>query len=216
MLILIGKYKFFTYLSLKHKDMSLQGQRTTTTAMNWDDFKSLISKLERDKEFKFCLLITIGVFTGLRISDLLQLRFSQFDNTDILTVQEKKTKKTRRIKINTDLKEMVSRVKQKMNVSETDRYIFVNKYGTKPIDKSYVNVKLKEIFNQYDIVLGENVSSHLFRKTLGNRVLRLNNYSGESVILLMELFGHSSTAITKKYLGIREREIHDVYDSLRL
>lgn len=196
--------------------MSLQGQRTTTTAMNWDDFKSLISKLERDKEFKFCLLITIGVFTGLRISDLLQLRFSQFDNTDILNVQEKKTKKIRRIKINTDLKEIVDRVKKKMNVSDTDLYIFVNKYGTKPIDKSYVNVKLKEIFNQYNIVLDENVSSHLFRKTLGNRVLRLNNYSGESVILLMELFGHSSPAITKKYLGIREREIHDVYDSLRL
>ena len=47
--------------------------------MDWDDFKSLISKLERDKEYKFCLLFSIGVFTGLRISDLLQLRFNQFD-----------------------------------------------------------------------------------------------------------------------------------------
>lgn len=54
--------------------MSLIGQRTTTTSMNWDDFKSLIGKLERDREYKFCLLFTIGVFTGLRISDLLKLR----------------------------------------------------------------------------------------------------------------------------------------------
>lgn len=61
-----------------------------------------------------------------------------------------------------------------------------------------------------------NIYSHLFRKTLGNWVFKLNNYSNESVILLMELFGHSSPAITKKYLGIREREIHDVYDSIRL
>ena len=184
--------------------------------MNWEDFKSLISKLERDKEYKFCLLITIGVFTGLRISDLLQLRFNQFENSDILTIQEIKTKKTRRIKINSDLKEIVDRIKSKMNVADTDHFIFVNKYGTKPIDKSYVNVKLKEIFKQYDIVLEGNASSHLFRKTLGNRVLRLNNYSAESVILLMELFSHSSPAITKKYLGIREKEIHDVYDSVRL
>lgn len=149
----------------------------------------------------FCLLITIGVFTGLRKSDLLRLRFNQFESTDILTVQEKKTKKIRRIKINTDLKEIISRVKQKMNVNDTNRYIFVNKYDSKPLDKSNVNVKLKEIFNQYNIVLDENVSSHLFRKTSGNRVLRSNNYSGESVILLMELFGHSSPAITKKILG---------------
>lgn len=184
--------------------------------MDWDDFKSLIGKLERDKEYKFCLLITIGVFTGLRVSDLLQLRFNQFENTEILTVLEQKTRKTRRIKINSDLKEIVERVKVRMVVTDTDQYIFVNKYGSKPIDKSYVNVKLKEILKRYDIVLEGNASSHLFRKTLGNRVLRLNNFSNESVILLMELFGHSSPSITKKYLGIREKEIHDVYDSIRL
>lgn len=196
--------------------MSLKGQHTTTTSMNWEDFKSLISKLERDGEYKFCLLISIGVFTGLRISDLLQLRFNQFENSEILTIVEKKTKKTRRIKINPDLKMIVERIKVKMNISCPDHFIFVNKYGTKPIDQSYVNVKLKEIFKQYNIVLEGNASSHLFRKTLGNRVLRLNNYSSESIVLLMELFSHSSPAMTKKYLGIREKEIHDVYDSVRL
>jgi len=103
-----------------------------------------------------------------------------------------------------------------MGVTNTDQYMFLNKYGTKPIDKSYVNVKLKELLKQYDIVREGNASSHLFRKTLGNRVLRLNNFSNESIVLLMELFGHSSPAITKKYLGIREREIMDVYDSVRL
>jgi integrase len=196
--------------------MSVLGQRTTTTSMDWDDFKSLIGKLERDGEYKFCLLITIGVFTGLRIGDLLKLRFNQFENSEILTIQEQKTKKTRRIKINPDLKEIVERIKGRMVVTDTDQLIFVNRYGTKSIDKSYVNVKLKELLKQYNIVLEGNASSHLFRKTLGNRVLRLNNYSNESVILLMELFGHSSPSITKKYLGIREREIHDVYDSIRL
>lgn len=196
--------------------MSLLGQRTTTTSMNWDDFKSLISKLERDKEYKFCLLIAAGVFTGLRISDLLQLRFNQFENTEILTVQEQKTKKIRRIKINTDLKDIVDRIKGKMGVTDTEQYLFVNKYGTKPIDQSYVNVKLKEILKHYNVEVEGNASSHLFRKTLGNRVLRLNNYSAEAVILLMELYSHSSPAITKKYLGLREKQIMDVYDSLKL
>jgi integrase len=154
--------------------------------MDWDDFKSLIGKLERDGEYKFCLLFSIGVFTGLRISDLLKLRFNQFENSEILTIQEQKTKKTRRIKINADLKEIVERLKGRMVVVDTNQYIFVNRYGTKPIDKSYVNVKLKELLKQYGIVMEGNASSHLFRKTLGNRVLRLNNYSDGSVILLME------------------------------
>ena len=198
------------------QNMSLKNQKTTTTSMDWDDFRSLVFKLERDGEYKYCLLFAIGVFTGLRISDLLQLRFSQFEENDILTIQEKKTKKTRRIKVNQDLKEIVNRIKVKMDITNPDQYIFLNRYGTKPIDQSWVNVNLKRICKKYNVEVDGNISSHMFRKTLGNRVLRINNYSGEAVILLMELFSHSSPSITRRYLGIREREIHDVYDSLRL
>ncbi len=184
--------------------------------MEWDQFKSLISKLERDGEFKFCLLISVGVFTGLRVSDLLQLKFNQFVGTDFLDIIEKKTKKDRRIKINTDLKVIIERIKIKMIVTDDDQFIFINKYGTKPIDKSYVNVKLKELLKKYDINLEGNVSSHMFRKTLGNRALKLNNYSNESIILLMELFNHSSPITTKRYLGVRSSEIESIYDSLKL
>ena len=196
--------------------MSLLNQKTTTTSMEWDQFKSLISKLERDGEYKFCLLISVGVFTGLRVSDLLQLKFKQFIGTEFLNIIEKKTKKDRRIKINSDLKYIVERIKLKMNIADDDQFIFLNKYGTKPIDKSYVNVKLKELFKKYDINLEGNVSSHLFRKTLGNRALKLNNYSNESIILLMELFNHSSPITTKRYLGVRNSEIESIYDSLKL
>ncbi len=75
--------------------MSLKGQKTTTTSMEWEQFKSLISKLERDGENKYCLLISIGVSTGLRIGDLLQLRFSQFANGETFTIIEKKRKQKR-------------------------------------------------------------------------------------------------------------------------
>ena len=196
--------------------MSLKGQKTTTTSIDWDVFKSLVSKLERDGNYKYCLLITIGVFTGLRISDLLQLKYIQFEDSEYLTIVEQKTKKTRKIKINPDLKTAVMRMKELSGVKTPETKIFMNRYGTKPIDKSWVNVQLKKIFKQYGIECEGNISSHFFRKTLGNRVLKLNNYSNESVILLMELFGHSSVTITKKYLGIREREVMSVYDSLSL
>lgn len=184
--------------------------------MSWDDFRSLVSKLERDGEYKFCLLIAIGVFTGLRIGDLLQLRFSQFEDKDILTVTETKTRKVRRIKINRDLHDIIDRVKLKMKVNDSSKFIFCNKYGDKPIDPSYANVKLKQIVRKYSIHIEGNISTHMFRKTLGNRVLRLNNFSNESVILLMELFSHSSPMVTRRYLGLREQEILDVYDTLRL
>ena len=174
--------------------------------MEWNDFISLITRLEKDENYKFCLLISIGVFTGLRISDLL--------SNETFTLREMKTKKQRSIKVNKDLKEIISRIVSKSNITNLNQLIFINKYGTKSIDKSYVNVKLKELVKKYRIKLDGNVSTHTFRKTLGRRVMEVNNYSNESLVLLMELFGNSSMSITKRYLGIREQEIYNVYDSL--
>ena len=196
--------------------MSLKGSTTTTTYLEWNDFISLITRLEKDENYKFCLLISIGVFTGLRISDLLTLKYSDLLNSETFYIKEKKTQKQRSIKVNKDLKDIVGRIVQKSKVNDLEQLIFINKYGTKSIDKSYVNVKLKEIIKMYRIRLEGNVSTHTFRKTLGRQVMEVNNYSNESLILLMDLFGHSSMSITKRYLGIREKEIHNVYDSLSI
>jgi integrase len=194
--------------------MSKLGQITTTSFIDWNDFISLITRLENDKEYKFCLLISIGVFTGVRISDLLTIKYSHILNEDVFILTEKKTKKVRSIKINSTLKNIVQRVYNESGVSNLDEFIFLNKYGTKCIDKSYVNVKLKELFVKYRIRVKGNVSTHTFRKTLGRRVVEVNNYSSESLVLLMELFGHSNMGITKRYLGITKDEIHNLYDCL--
>jgi integrase len=196
--------------------MTLKNTKATTSFIEWDDFKKLVSKLERDEQYKFCLLITIGVFTALRISDLLKLRYVDILNKDVLIVVEQKTKKTRSIKINPDMHSIVSRVVKKTNIKDLNELIFLNRFGTKAIDKSYVNVKLKVLFKTYNIRVNGNVSSHTFRKSFGRKLLQENNYSNQHLILLSELFGHSSPSITRTYLGIREKEIHDLYTSISL
>ena len=73
--------------------MALKGQKTTSDFLEWEKMQSLVLKLERDGELKFALLIATGSFIGLRISDLLQLKWNQVLNQDFFTVTEKKTKK---------------------------------------------------------------------------------------------------------------------------
>jgi hypothetical protein len=46
--------------------------------------------------------------------------------------------------------------------------------------------------------------------------MKLNNYLNEAVILLMELFNHSSHITTKWYLGVGDSEIESIYNSLSL
>jgi len=83
--------------------MSLKYSSTTADYLVWSDAMNLIRKLAKDGNYKISLLISLGCFTGLRISDILALRWKQILNTSEFTVIEKKTNKVRTIRINAQL-----------------------------------------------------------------------------------------------------------------
>ena len=75
-------------------------------------------------------------------------------------------------------------------------------------------VILKEIKKKYRLKV-KNFSCHSLRKTFGRQVYTMNGENSElALVKLMELFNHSSVAITKRYLGLRQEEILETYDCL--
>jgi integrase len=194
--------------------MALKGQTTKASYLDWNSMLVLLQKLERDGEYKFQLLFAVGCFTGLRIGDILKLRWLDVINCNSLELVEGKTKKIRKIKLNPALVEIITRLHEKMGIENDDELLFANKTKTKAFNIQYINRKLKEIAKKYMPANRISISSHLFRKTLGRHVWELNNYSEKSLLLLGELFNHSSIKITKIYLGIKEEEIGDVYLNL--
>lgn len=195
--------------------MALKGQKTTTGFIQWNDLTNLVLKLQRDGEYKFSLLIGTGAFTGLRISDILSLTWNQLLNKEVIELHEMKTGKFRKIKINQDLQSLIISNYLAMGEPNVENLVFVNKYGTKQINVQWVNTKLKEIFTKYSIKT-QNPSTHSLRKSFGRKIWEINNYSEKSLVLLSELFNHSNIQITKRYLGIKEQELFDVYDSLTI
>lgn len=191
--------------------MALKGQKTTSDFLEWDKMQSIVLKLERDGDLKFALLIATGSYIGLRISDLLQLRWNQVLHQEYFTITEKKTKKTRRVTINPELQSILKRLFTALQATEED-LMFVNRFGDKPFSIQYVNSKLKDIFSTYK-VRGQ-YSSHFMRKTLGRRIWEVNKYSDQALLLLSQLFNHASVSTTKIYLGIREQEISNLYLSV--
>jgi len=194
--------------------MALKGQLTKASYLEWDSML-LLQKLERDYQFKFELLVAVGCFTGLRIGDILKLKWSDVIGKDVLQIKEGKTKKVRHININPNLYEVITRLHQLMEIEDDNELMFINNTRTKVINIQYINRRLKEITEKYNLNIPINAtSSHMFRKTLGRHVWAINNYSEKSLILLSELFNHSSTKVTKIYLGIKQEEIGDVYLNL--
>ncbi len=195
--------------------MSLIGSKTKSDYIEWEKLQTLTQKLERDGDGKFCLLITTGMYTGLRISDLLSLRWKDILNRDNIEVTEKKTKKVRKILLNQHLQETVLRISGKMGKFDPEQFIFLNRFGKKPISSQFVNWKLKELVKKYNVVKDNSkIKSHSIRKSFGRRVFENNDSNEKSLILLNEIFNHSSIKTTKIYLGIREKEIMDIYENL--
>jgi len=195
--------------------MPLKGQKTTSSYVDWNTITNLILKLDRDGNWKFALLISVGIFTGLRISDILSLHWSDILNKDFLGVVEIKTKKYRRVKLNKQLLEIVSRIFKAQKISDPETLIFLNRWGTKAIRTQYVNTTLKKLFIKYKVTKdGTSISAHSLRKTFGRRIWEVNQNSEKALVILSEVLKHSSVATTKIYLGIREEEISEIYMNL--
>jgi integrase len=186
------------------------GLKNSTTTSDYLNFDSTLNKglkiIKSDKNYKLGFLIVLGINVGLRISDLLKIKFEDLEN-DSITLIEAKTNKKRIIKINDNVKKGFTLLKQR-NTNNTG-YIFVSNQNT-VYSVQYINRKLKEIFGSKSVAC----SSHSLRKTFARAVWKNNNETDKALLYISELFNHSSPAITKRYLGIRQEELDDIYMSL--
>ena len=193
--------------------MSLKYSNTTADYLQWDEAMNLIRKLAKDGNYKMSLLIALGCFTGLRISDILALRWKQILHVSEFTITEKKTGKQRTLRLNPQLQRHIAECYEQIEPIGTSAPILVSQKGT-IFTIQRINVMLKEIKRRYHLRVG-NFSCHSLRKTFGRQVYTMSGDSAElALVKLMELFNHSSIAITKRYLGLRQEEILETYDVL--
>lgn len=193
--------------------MSAKHSFTTADYLPWDTMLSLVRRLYRDGNYRMSLLIACGSFFGLRISDLLTLTWEQILGESFSLI-EKKTGKFREIKVNAGVQEHIKECYRALGAPAPKEKCFLNKFGG-VISIQRVNVVLKEIKVKYGLVGVKHFSTHSFRKTFGRKVVEMAGENSEmALIKLAELFNHSNTAITRRYLGLRQQELREVYDSL--
>ena len=166
-----------------------------------------IKKLLSDKPLDYALFV-IGINTNLRASDLLRIKVGQVKDlkpNDEIAINEKKTKKPRRITLN---KVAISAVQGLLTSKDyqDDDYLFTGQRGVLTVPT--VNQKVKSWCRA--INLKGNYGSHTLRKTWGyhQRVT-----FGTDLPRLMVCFNHSTQRQTLDYLCIQPQEIRDVYEN---
>lgn len=194
--------------------MSVKNVNTTADYIPWDSAMNLVHRLYKDGDYPMSLLIGCGCFFGLRISDLLSLTWKQILSEDgTFTINEKKTGKRRTIKVNANFKKHIEDCHKALGITDDTQPCFISRKGC-VFTTQRINVKLKFIKARYGLKIG-NISTHTLRKTFGRKVFESAGEQAEvALVRLMELFNHSSVAITKRYLGLRQQELMETYDLL--
>ncbi len=165
------------------------------------------------------LLIVMGANTALRVSDLLSLTWrdvydqSQKKFRGHITLVEAKTGKVSCIFVNKSIQNALREYKKFL---EEKKFEMTEKT---PLFQGREGASLSRV-QAYRIIrkAAENchitgvISPHSLRKTFGYHAWKC----GTPPVLLMEIYQHSSFAITQRYLGIEQDERDEVFKKVCL
>lgn len=202
---------------------------TTDPIKSLDDIAKLSDYFISNGKYRDNMLFIVGINFGLRVSDLLSLRFGDIIDEDncfktTFPILESKTKNTRKkkvnryITINEAVMDAVTLYLQHCR-SRRDMYMFRSESRNggdqnKPMDPYSVERILKAAAKECNIP--GRIATHTLRKTFGYHQMAMSNNDPRKLTLLQKIFGHSSPAITLRYIGITDEEIADAYMNLNL
>jgi len=165
-----------------------------------------------DGKRKEYLLFVLGINSGLRISDILQLKWQDVQ-TKTVVVKEHKTGKTKKFPLNKSVLVAIGTFSQEEKPAE--EYIFAsnsNRVGAsgRPWTRQYAYVFLNEYAREAGVE--DKIGTHTLRKTFGYFAYMATN----DIALVQKLLNHSSPAETLRYIGITQLMLNNVYIGLNL
>jgi integrase len=176
----------------------------TSDYLSTEELRKLNRYFQNQKNYSMALLIEFGFRTLLRFSDLERFKWEDILNMDELTLNEKKTNKRRAIKVGEVLKELITKYYSEMENPYLKSKVF--EYTLRHTNR-LLQIGAKEIG-----IRKKNISTHSLRKSGARFIWEEFNKSDESLIKLCMVLNHSSSAITRRYLGITKEEIADIYE----
>ncbi|EGO5859258.1 tyrosine-type recombinase/integrase [Enterococcus thailandicus] len=146
------------------------------------------------------LVMAIGIKTGLRISDILNLKVSDVKNKIQTEIVEIKTGKKRTV----HLKSLTSNIIDYLNTEHDgeSEWLFPSPTDSSRQLASHQYYKiLQKVANNLGL---DYIGTHTLRKTFSYFFLKQNK---GDIVTLMKILNHSSQALTLRYAGIEEEDI---------
>jgi integrase len=191
----------------KNPNHPKKGSRITVEPIRRLKDVKAISRILSDN-LRDLLLFTMGINNGLRVGDLLQLKVKDVVSLkagDKLIIRESKTNKDNVMVVNKAVHKVLRKYFDRIKPNPEDYLFASNKIKGKPLKIESVNRMVKSWCRS--INLKSNYGAHTLRKTFG--YIQRTVY-GVGFEVLSKRFNHSSPAVTMRYLGIEDKEVHDI------
>ncbi|WP_410495149.1 site-specific integrase [Cellulosilyticum sp. ST5] len=170
---------------------------TVEPIRNFDLILDMQDYLYKRKNKRDYVLFMFGLYSGLRISDILPLKVRDVKNRAHIYFREEKTGKEKRIPINNDLKAALKEYIEDMQPWE---YLFKSVRGNKnkPITRQRVWQMLNEVAGYFEY--NDPIGCHTLRKTFGYWMYQ----DTKDAASIMDIFNHSDISVTKRYIGVTQ------------
>ncbi|MBU9720909.1 MULTISPECIES: tyrosine-type recombinase/integrase [Bacillaceae] len=148
------------------------------------------------------LLFTFGINTGLKISEILNIKIHEImDHNKIKQFYVLEGKEERAIYLNDQVKVALNAYFNELPTIKEDEYLFRSKKSELPITRQQAYRIINAVAREAGIE--SKIGTHTLRKTFGYHAYR----SGVAISLLQKIFHHSSRRETLKYIGVDNMEI---------
>lgn len=197
--------------------MSRKGSITTADYLPFKDYQKLVQSLINEKQYWWACYCILSFCTGLRFSDVSRLRWCDVLDKKKVIVTAKKTGKPQSIWLGNNTLDHLDTLYIKMGRPNKTDFCLENHKAPqrKAVSIQYINKKLKSWIVKYNLNI-ENFSTHTFRKTFGRYVYEKSGRTNDSLIYLNRIFKHSNIDTTMVYLGIRDNEIANIFNSIEI
>jgi len=153
------------------------------------------------------LLFVMGINNGLRACDLVRVKVGDLRYLkvgDTLTIKESKTGKDNILVVNKTVYKALQAYLDAVRPDD-DAYLFASRKGESHLQSQAVSKLVKKWTRA--INLKGNYGAHTLRKTWGFIQRTMHGVGFE---IICKRYNHSSPAITMRYLGIQDKEVHGV------
>ena len=165
----------------------------------------------RRENARYYAFFTLGVNTALRPGDLLKLKAKDVYHDESGTVRShlyvkaEKTGKLHRIKINDAARDALEFLWRREGTFDPDERLF-------PWTRQHVWRLVNRWCREVGLTEGR-FGGHTLRKTWGYMARK---YHGVPIEIIQAKLGHSTPAVTRRYVGISDDEIEDVENHVNL